>query len=454
MGVGFIKTPIFTRYFTPEEYGYLGLITITFSYISILVYSWLSGSVWRYYNAYKNKNDLRRLYSNLISIYGGATIIMFLVSIFWYMKAETQVVKDLILLSFVQYFLKELLGLYLIIVRLEGQSKKYTLIHSSRAIFSFILLYLMTFTLNYRITSVLTSVIVIDSIVLLGIVFFSRNNISFSIKSVDKKTLKLLFRFGSIGLVTNFSFLLISSSDRYLIALFTDIASVGIYNQVYNISQLSIVALVTVFFNTINPLLNKELEINFEKSNQLISNYLHVFFLFGLPVVTYLSLYSKELSFILLGEEFRSGYTIMPYIFTSALLYGLFLFIEIKFKFAEKLKNIAIGVIIAGIVNILLNLVLIPRFGYKLAAVSTLVSYLFIIFYFYIQDQVDFFNNRAFLLKIAKYIGILFLQVIVDKVLHYYFDMRILYTIIEAFSFLFVYVIVFNKEFRNLKIPV
>ena len=24
MGVGFIKTPIFTRYFTPEEYGYLG----------------------------------------------------------------------------------------------------------------------------------------------------------------------------------------------------------------------------------------------------------------------------------------------------------------------------------------------------------------------------------------------------------------------------------------------
>jgi len=26
MGVGFVKTPIFTRYFTPEEYGYLGLV--------------------------------------------------------------------------------------------------------------------------------------------------------------------------------------------------------------------------------------------------------------------------------------------------------------------------------------------------------------------------------------------------------------------------------------------
>ncbi len=25
MGVGFIKTPVFTRYFTPEEFGYLGL---------------------------------------------------------------------------------------------------------------------------------------------------------------------------------------------------------------------------------------------------------------------------------------------------------------------------------------------------------------------------------------------------------------------------------------------
>ena len=59
MGIGFIKTPVFTRYFTPEEFGYLGLITITFSYISVFLYSWLSGCLWRYYNAYKEKKDLK-----------------------------------------------------------------------------------------------------------------------------------------------------------------------------------------------------------------------------------------------------------------------------------------------------------------------------------------------------------------------------------------------------------
>ena len=69
MVVGFFKTPIFTRYFTPEEYGYLGLIMITFSYISIFLYSWLSSCLWRYYNAYKLKNDLKTLYSNLLGIF-------------------------------------------------------------------------------------------------------------------------------------------------------------------------------------------------------------------------------------------------------------------------------------------------------------------------------------------------------------------------------------------------
>ena len=95
-------------------------------------------------------------------------------------------------------------------------------------------------------------------------------------------------------------------------------ATVGIYNQVYNISQLSIVALVTVFFNTINPKLNKELEVRFEGANKLLGDYLFAYFLFGLPVIIYLSMFPRQIAHILLGPEFRSGYFVMPWIFISA----------------------------------------------------------------------------------------------------------------------------------------
>ena len=454
MGVGFFKTPIFTRYFTPEEYGYLGLITITFSYFSIFLYSWLAGCLWRYYNAYKNNNDLRNLYSNLLFVYSGASFVLLIISGVWYVMADNPLVKQLILLSFIQFFIKEFIGLYLIVIRLEGKALTYNLFHSGRAVLSFGLLYVMTFGYHFRIVSVILSVIVIDILALIFILIFVRENLAFSIKSISRKTLKVLYRFGSIGLIANFCFLLISSSDRYIIALFGSMDDVGIYNQVYNISQLSVVALVTVFFNTVNPKLNKELEVNFENSNRLISTYVYVFLLFGLPIITYFSLFSEQMAFVLLGEKFRSGYTIMPYVFISAFLYGLFLFIEIKFKFAEKLKNIATGMILASIINIGLNFLFIPLYGYKWAAITTFVSYLLLFFYFYTQDSLEFLKNRHFVKNILIGLLVLMIQVIIDLVLRANYSINLWFTIIEAMLFLSIYFGIFSKEIRSLKIPV
>lgn len=453
MGVGFVKTPIFTRYFSPEEYGYLGIVTITFSYISIFVYSWLSTCLWRYYNAYKNKKDLKALYSNLFFLYGGATVGMLLIAVIWYSLAQHLLVKQLIILSFFQVLIKEFLSLFLIVVRLEGKAVKYNTVHSLRAILSFLVLYGMTFGLHYRITSVLISTLVIDVAVLLFVILFSREGTSISIKSISRATLKLLFRFGSIGLVSNFFFLLITSSDRYIIAMFADMSTVGIYNQVYNISQLSIVALVTVFFNTVNPKLNKELELNFDGADKLISNYLFAYILFGLPLVTYLSMFPKQIAFVLLGPEFRSGYFIMPYVFISGFLYGLFLFIEIKFKFANKLKQIATGVVLASILNVVVNFIMIPKYGYQWAAISTLMAYTFLTLYFYMQDSVGFFTHTYYKKKLLLFLFILATQFLLDYWLRTNFNLNIWQTILEGMLFMLMFLGINWNPIKKLKLP-
>lgn len=454
MSVGFIKTPIFTRYFTPEEFGYLGIITITFSYVSVFLYSWLSGCLWRYYNAYKEKQDLGNLYSNLFFIFIGVSFLLLIITVAWYFLADKILVRQLILLSFLQYFTKELIGLYLIIARLEGKTLKYNIIHSLRAILSFGVLYIMAFGYQFRITSMLSSTIVIDVIVLLFLFISNSEKVRVSIKSISRQTLNILYRFGSVGLISNFCFLIISSSDRYIIAMFGDMSTVGIYNQVYNICQLSVVALVTVFFNTINPKLNRELEINFKQSDTLISKYIYVFLLFGLPVVAYLSLFSKELSVLLLGSDFRSGYIIMPYVFSGAFLYGLFLFIEIKFKFADKLKNIAVGVIVAAILNVGLNFIFIPLYGYLWAGITTLIAYLFLVVYFYWQDSAGFFSELQNLRDLLTFLSILIVQITTDKLIRTYYDLNILQTILEGSLFIILYLLLLRKKILKIQIPV
>jgi len=452
MGIGFVKTPIFTRYFTPEEYGYLGLITITFSYISIFLYSWLSSCLWRYYNAFRNKSELKGLYSNLFLIFAGTSLLLLAISLIWVSFAELPLVRNLIILSFFQFLIKEFIGLYLITLRLEGKAVTYNLIHSLRAVLTFSLLYVMAFVFHFRITSVLISAIAIDMIVLVVILLFIRHDVSVSFRLISRATIRLLFRFGSIGLVSNFFFLLITTSDRYLIAYFTDMTAVGIYNQVYNICQLSIVALATVYFNTINPRLNKELEADFNGSAKLVQDYLYAFLLFGLPVVTYLSLFPTQIAQILLGEAFRSGYVIMPWIFVSAFFYGLYLFIELRFKFSDRLKNLAMGVIIASILNVALNFILIPKFGYQMAAVSTFVSYTFILIYFFGQDDAGFFRNRLYLRNTLYFILILLTQVFIDRIARQYFEISLWQTIGEGIIFLAIYLVLTRKQIQAVRI--
>lgn len=452
MGIGFVKTPVFTRYFTPEEFGYLGLISITFSYISVFLYSWLSGCLWRYYNAYKEKAALRSLYSNLFFIFFAASFLLLIVTITWFFIADQLLVKQLIVLSFVQYFVREIVGMFLIVTRLEGRARTYNVVHSLRAILSFALLYVLTFVYQFRITAMITSVIAVDVVVLLVLLIANKEGVKISVKSVSKPVLNVLMKFGSVGLLANFCFLLISSGDRYIIAMFTDMASVGIYNQVYNICQLSVVALVTVYFNTINPTLNRELEINFRHADILLSRYIYVFLLAGLPVITLLSLFSKEIAFILLGEEFRSGYTIMPFVFVSAFLYGLFMFTEIKFKFADKLKQIAVGVVITSVINIGLNFILIPLYGYKWAAITTLIAYLFLVFYFYMQDSLGFFSHQEFWKTILKVILVLSVMVLADRLLRLFYLPGLPETIAEGILLLGVYVLVFRKKIISIKI--
>ncbi|MCB2220788.1 MAG: oligosaccharide flippase family protein [Bacteroidetes bacterium] len=453
MGVGFIKTPIFTRYFTPEEYGYLGIVTITFTYISIFLYSWLSSCLWRYYNAFKNKNNLKGLYSNMTAIYLVASALLLISSGVWYVLADLPLVRNLIILSFIQYFIKEFIGLYLIIIRLEGKAFKYNAIHSMRAVLSFGVLYYMTFVLDFRIEAMILSTIIIDVLALLFILFFSREGVSVSLTHISRNTLKLLLKFGSVGLVSNFFFLLITTSDRYIIALYTDMSTVGIYNQVYNICQLSVVALVTVYFNTINPKLNKELEIDFTNSAKLIQDYLFVFLMFGLPVVTYLSMFPREIAFILLGESFRSGYVIMPWIFISSYMYGLFLFIEIRFKFADKLRNIAIGVFLASVLNLVLNFIMIPLYGYQWAAITTFIAYVFIVLYFYLQDSAGFFQNRSYLRKTLFFILILAVELVIDYVIRENYVLSLWQTIAEGLLFFIIYLSLIRGQIRKVKIP-
>lgn len=449
----FIRLPIFTRYFTPEEYGYYTLVTSTFAYMSMVLFSWISSCLWRFYNEAEKKNTLNALYSNLIFFSLASSFLLLAITTIWLILIKSTLVYRLVFLSFLQLTSGQALSLYLVTVRIREKALFYNLIYSLQAIGAFALLFYFAFSLNYRIESILIGQVIINIILIIVIIAGIRKFPRISFTLVTGKSVRELLTYGTVGLYTSFCVLLLVSADRYIIAIFHDIGSVGIYNQIYMLGQFSIYHLVTVFFNTINPRLIKVLTYKPPDLNDQIAGFIRFFIIIILPLVFYFSIFSRQMANILLGEKFRIGYRMIPFIMTSSFLYGLTLFNEAKLKFENRFRTLIAGMTIACLGNIALNFILVPLWGYQAAAWTTLLAYIVLYLWLYVADSIKYLNNNL-VNDLTHVFIILIVQLGLDQVLRHvlHLDINDWFTILEGVVFLSAYLILNRKYIHQIEL--
>jgi O-antigen/teichoic acid export membrane protein len=271
----------------------------------------------------------------------------------------------------------------------------------------------LVFELNAGIPALVTGLAVVDGLALLLLGLWNPVGIRWDVRGIRGKDLRDLLSYGMAGLIMNMSLLTLNLSDRYVILWSEGLSSVGIYDQVYKISQLSVSALIAVFFNTVNPGLFRKLEENLEGSLSTLAAYLKMFLLLGLPLVVYLSLFSELISDLLLGPSFRGAYRIMPFVFFAAFLQGISNFYELRMKFSDQLRRLGLVFLVAALFNLVLNLLLVPGHGYYWAAVSTFLTFLGVVLYFAWTDRHLLSSLKMHDGKFPGLAGLLLLQALV-----------------------------------------
>ena len=398
MFVLFLRSPIYTRIFTPEEYGFYSLVNITFTYLSSVSFAWVSNCAWRYYLNYKINHQIST-YSLLLSfLFLCSAILNIIITFTWISLADNLLLKKLIFGGFLYFLTNELINIALIPIRIEGRARLYNLLHSIRIVLSFSLLLVLTFVGNIRIEAFFISGVVIN---ISYIIYVSGKNLfHFNVRFtlINRSELRKFLHYGFSNLSVNLCMFILISSDRYLLAAYTDIGSVGVYNQIYNIAQIGIISLINVYQAAINPVIFETLESNAKNSNKILAEFAYRSIYLFLPIIILFALFSKSISYILLGKEFRDGYYLLPYIAIGVFLNGLNYFAMVKFKFTNRLTFMLYGAIIATVINICLNVILIPIYGMIAAAITTLISYAILWMFYYLGSN----NNYLFHLKYRK----------------------------------------------------
>jgi O-antigen/teichoic acid export membrane protein len=196
---------------------------------------------------------------------------------------------------------------------------------------------------------------------------------------------KGLLAFG-LPLVLNFvSYWVLQLSDRYLLALFRSLSETANYSVAYTLGSAINVVVITPFtlaWPTTMYMIAKRGDAR--QIFRLLFRWLSMVLMF---TAFALSLAGQIVLDQVFPASYRSAAPIIPVVAESLVFYGIYFILMAGANIRRKTWMAAIFTSVAAVVNLVLNLILIPRYGQMGAAVSTLVAYIILAALAYVANQ-------------------------------------------------------------------
>lgn len=171
------------------------------------------------------------------------------------------------------------------------------------------------------------------------------------------------------------SLTLLNSMDRVQITRFCGSDSNALYSLAYTSGAVVCILLVSMN-NAYAPWLSEKLN---QKKYMEIQSFSKIYIGIFCVGLLGIMLISPEILLIMGGESYITAKYVMPPIaFGCACQFIYTMFVNIE-QFRKKTIGMAIGSATAALVNYLLNLFFIPRYGYIAAAYTTLISFLWLL---------------------------------------------------------------------------
>lgn len=374
---GFIILPILTKTLSSEQYGIYALIIASISMLVPICTLKLDFALIRFLAQVKDKKIISK---SFISVIGIASLIVLIISIIILLFSKTIAIKmfgdinveHLIKMSIPLVFLTVVNQTMSEYFRAFQKMKNYTVFQLIRSLGEIIFTSIFVLSGFGLFGAILSLLVVRISATTVGILWIKPE---INITRPSFSSIKPYFPFALPLLPVALGHILINIGDRYVIGYFMGSSSVGIYSASYSIGLLLsffYAPIPIVLFPTITKLFeNKE----YDKLKTHLQYSLKFFLMLAIPSLLGLLILSRSLLQTLTTPEYVQGYMIVPIIALSVIFYNISDLNNQIIILFKKTKISAIINIVSAIINIAMNVILIPIYGVIGAAISTLISF-------------------------------------------------------------------------------
>jgi O-antigen/teichoic acid export membrane protein len=416
--IGFVSIPIVTRLFSPADYGSYSLTWSTIN-ILVLLIGWLSMPIIRFYPKFEKDINLDYFKSQIVKlsiISISAISTLFFVIIIIVKKLLTFQLYNLMLIGLLLFSLLSFFEILLQFLRSRREIIWYSVFFIFKIVFGFGVGILLIFLFDIGIEGLFWGLIITLVLILPFLWKKSVERIKLEKERISRGFAKEISRYSIPLVIGNLASWILSLSDRYILQLFRGSYEVGIYSASYNISEHSVLLFTSLFLLASSPIsINMWEKEGEEETKKFVSKTTRLFLIICIPLVVILGVLSKPIVTLMTGSEYINGYRIVPLVVSGAFFLGFQQRFGVAFSFYKKTKFIMFAIVGSGLLNLILNFLLIPRYGYMAAAVTTLISYIALFLLMVI------FSRRFFVWKFPfkSLIKIIFSSTIMGAVVYF-----------------------------------
>ena len=430
--LSFFLLPFFTALLSTEEYGYFDLYSTYAWLLAIFLTLQLENGIFRFLiDKRENNSEIKKIITN--------GIIVILVQLLIFMSIYFICLKILKIKNieyiFIMTLSTSLLNLMLQISRGLGKNIEYGLASIISGSSNVLLCILFIKYLSMKLLGIVLAYVFSNILASLFLIFKIKiyKYINFSVLSKNK--IKELIKYSFPLIPNSISSWIMSISDKIMISFLLGVS----FNGIYSIST-KFSLLISHIFNVFSLSWTESASMsnNDEDRSIYFSKIINIVFLLC-SFMCLLILAAMPIIFkILIKELYFDAYKYIP-ILICASFFELFSILIGGVFIALKLpKEIATTTILGGIINILINIFFMKKYGLIIASLSTLISYIYI--------------ALARYLKISKYVKIklnyfnfFIITIMYIIIVAFYYSQSIIFSIVCEFMILIIFILMNHK---------
>lgn len=373
-GISLLATPILTRIMSTDQYGSFSVFQ---SWVSIMTVfctlNLFSGAYGR--GRLDFKGEEMQLESALLALSTVLTLVIFAVFCFApdFLSSVMGLSPFLAVLLFAEIALNSATNFWTTRMRFEYRYRALVAVTLGSNIFSLGAGVLAILSTDAKVEARVIMDVIAKGLpgVILMVLIFARGRCFF-----NKKYWKYGLGF-TLPLLPHFlSHYVLNQSDRLMISQMVNNSAAALYSVSYSIAM-ALVIVVTAINDSYCPYTFQELDEG-RVDGVRKSGYLILALVAALTVMV--MAFAPEILAVFAGPEYSDAVDIIPPLSASVFFIFYYSMMSNLEYFYKKTGLITVASVASAVLNVALNLLLIPRFGYKAAAWTTLASYMMLAF--------------------------------------------------------------------------